>query len=129
MLLLVGIFKSLSDFQLQLDNQKRKLQNHGHGNRERIDNLVARVHGNEQRIGTLSKNITNEIALLESQVMRNISSLSSTIITDVLTDISTLSSKVSGIDSRVSTLSNSTKRVSSRLSNLSSEAGLQKYMI
>ena len=90
-------------FQLQLDNQKRNLQHHGHGNKERIDNLVARVHGNEQRI-------RDGIALLGSQAMKNISSLSSTI-----TDVS----------AKVTSLSNSTNSVSSRLSSLSSEAGLQ----
>ena len=61
------------------------------------------MHGNEQRI-------RDGIALLGSQAMKNISSLSSTI-----TDVS----------AKVTSLSNSTNSVSSRLSSLSSEAGLQ----
>ena len=144
--MLKGFFKSCLAFQLQLDNQKRNLQHHGHGNKDRIDKLVARVHVNEQQIGKLSKNITDEIALLESQAMRNMTSLSKTLsstIADVSTKVtrvsnststvsskvSTLSSKVDGIDSRLSTLSSFTNSVSSNVSSLSSEAGLQKLFL
>ena len=98
----------MSDFQSQLDNQKTNLHQHGHGNKERIENLVARVHGNEQQIGTLSKNITDEIALLESQAMRNITSLSET-----------FSSTIADVSTKVTSVTSSTN-------SLSSEAGLQK---
>ena len=66
------------------------------------------MHGNEQQIGTLSKNITDEIALLESQAMRNITSLSET-----------FSSTIADVSTKVTSVTSSTN-------SLSSEAGLQK---
>ena len=75
--------------------------------KKQSDKMVARVHGNEQRIGSLSKNITDQIALLESQAMRNITRLSET-----------LSSTIADVSTKVTSVTTSTN-------SLSSEAGLQ----
>ena len=64
--------------QLKLDSE---LRNHGHGNRKRIEDLSvqlsARLNDTEGQIKGIETNITNEIALLQSQANENITELSS----------------------------------------------------
>ena len=82
---LKNLTNNVSTLEQQLKNTLEKqlklhseLKNHGHGNKKRIEDLkfklTTRLNSTEEQIKALTRNITNEIATLESQAYKNLPS-------------------------------------------------------